>query len=119
MKRSSSFQRRKLLTMTTLLPMALLVGCGGGEDNYETVDLFAAYETISQGMSYTHVRSIVGRDPESATADGASVLYRWETGQHTYLFSTLVVAIHNQNGAVMKSFTGPEGNKTEAFDPEE
>ena len=112
----NKLSRRLLLVSLCAYSTTWLVGCGGGKDNYETVDLFAAYETIGQGMSYAHVTTIVGQNPDSSTADGSTVLYRWETGRHTYLFSTLVVAIHQSLGVTAKSYTGPEGNAMENFD---
>lgn len=108
--------RRHLLQLLPFAITAVLVGCGGGEDNYETVDLAAAYDAITQGMSYTHVRNIVGRDPLSTTANGTdTLLYRWETGRNTYLFSTLIVEVNKKLGVVTKTVTGPDGNKTESF----
>lgn len=108
--------RRHLLQMLPFAISTWLVGCGGGEDNFETVDLAAAYDAISQGMSYTHVRNIVGRDPISTTPNGTdTLLYRWESGRNTYLFSTLIVEIDKGQGVVTKTVTGPDGNKTESF----
>lgn len=108
--------RRRLLLAVPLTLTAGLFGCGGGEDNYETVDLEAAYEAIAKGMSYTYVRSVVGRDPDTTTPNGSSsLLYRWETGRNTYLFTTLIIEIDSKLGVVSKTVTGPNGNKTERF----
>lgn len=108
--------RRHLLRMLPLAIVGGLVSCGGGEDNYESIDLAAAYDAITQGMSYTHVRSIVGRDPLSTVPNGTdTLLYRWETGRNTYLFSTLIVEMDKTQGVVTKTVTGPDGNKTESF----
>ena len=116
MKTPPSPTRRQLLQTLPMAMAAWLVGCGGGEDNYETVDLAAAYDAITKGMSVTLVRSIVGRDPLSSTPNGTtSLIYRWETGRNTYLFSTLLVEVDKKQGVVSKTVTGPDGNKTESY----
>lgn len=108
--------RRQLLLASSVAVSTWLIGCGGSEENYESVDLAAAYDAITQGMSYTHVRNIVGQDPLSTTPNGtATLLYRWETGRNTYLFSTLIIEVDKSLGVVTKTVTGPDGNKTESF----
>lgn len=59
---------------------------------------------------------IVGADPGSQAADGDKVqLYRWESGQGTYLYTSLLVRIHERDGVTGKTVTGPNGNKTETY----
>lgn len=95
----------------------LLSACGGdADDNYKSADLDDAYEAIGAGMSYTHVRSIVGADPVSQIGDGVGVtLYRWESDRGTYLYSALTVRIDAKAGVLSKSVTGPKESKTETF----
>ncbi len=119
MKKSALTTRRLLLVAMSTATAVFFTGCGGGEENYETVDLDAAYDSILHGMSYNYVRSIVGREPDSITPNGSSAqLYRWETGRNTYLFSTLTVEIHQSKGAITKAVTGPKGNRAESLKAE-
>lgn len=116
MNNTAQTPRRRLLLAVSAATSLFLTGCGGGEENYETVDLDAAYDSILHGMSYTYVRSIVGREADSITPNGSSaLLYRWETGRNTYLFSTLTVEIHQSKGAMTKAVTGPKGNRAESL----
>jgi len=109
-------QRRLFLAALVAATGSWLAGCGGGDDNYQSPDLDAAYEAIAGGMSYAHVRGIVGADPGSQVADGDKVqLYRWESGQGTYLYTSLLVRIHERDGVTGKTVTGPNGNKTETY----
>lgn len=111
----SRLTRREIL----LLPLALsLSACGGGSDNYESANLYGAYEAISWGMSYQLVRSIIGKEPVSQQVEGSSIiLYRWEDGRGTYLFTTLLIQIDYNDGMVGKIITGPKGNHSETLDP--
>ena len=111
-----SFQRR--LLCLSALPLVLLAACGGdADDNSQSADLDDAYEAIGAGMSYTHVRSIVGADPVSQIGDGEGItIYRWEMDRGTYLFSALTVRIDAKVGVLNKSVTGSNESKTESFE---
>lgn len=103
----------------SLLGVMLVTGCGGSEDPYTTTDLESAYEAIAAGMSYTVVRNVVDREPVSQTVVNTdSVLYRWESNKGTYLFSTLLVQIHRDDGVVSKTITGPNLSETDTFNSE-
>ena len=116
-KHDTLHSKRLLLLALPAAATTWLVGCGGGEENYESVELTAAYDAITKGMSYVRVRSIVGREPLSTTSNStATLLYRWETGRNTYLFSTLIVEVDNSFGVVSKTVTGPDGSKTDSFE---
>lgn len=106
---------------TLLLPLALaLTACGGGNDNYESADLYGAYEAIQWGMSLTLVRNIIGAEPVSSQAENAdTTLYRWESGRGTYLFTTLLIQIDRSNGVIGKVITGPQGNESETVGPQQ
>jgi hypothetical protein len=109
-------QRRPFLAALVIATGSWLAGCGGGDENYQSPDLDAAYEAIAEGMSYAHVRGIVGSDPVSQVADGDKVqLYRWESGRETYLYTSLLVRIHERDGVTRKTVTGPNGNMTETY----
>ncbi|MBQ0921752.1 hypothetical protein KBW71_25240 [Hydrogenophaga aromaticivorans] len=118
-RRNSSWrprQRRLFLAAMVTATGSWLVGCGGGDDDHRSPDLEAAYEAIAEGMSYAHVRGIVGSDPLSQVADGDKVqLYRWESGEGTYLYTSLLVRIHERDGVTGKTVTGPNGNMTETY----
>lgn len=110
--------RRRL---ALLLPLTLaLAACGGGKDNYESADLYGAYDAIQWGMSLTLVRNIIGAEPASIQAENANTtLYQWETGRGTYLFTVLTIQIDKSDGVIGKIITGPEGNDSQTLGPQE
>lgn len=104
-----------------LLPLALsLTACGGGNDNYESADLYGAYEAIQWGMSLELVRNIIGADAVSTQAENATTtLHRWESGRGTYLFTVLLIQIDSSDGVIGKIITGPQGNESETLGPQQ
>lgn len=78
----------------------VLVACGGGgDDDAPTVDLYPAYKSVDQGMTYKQVRDIVGIDYNAGTQDyGSEINYSWQVGKGTSKPELLTVQF--RNGAV-------------------
>jgi hypothetical protein len=75
-----------------------LVACGGGGggDDVPTIDLYSAYTSVDQGMTYKQVRDIVGVDYNAGTQDyGSEVNYAWQIGKGTSKPEMLTVQFRN------------------------
>lgn len=110
--------RRRLLGLCAAIAMTA-AGCGGNvDDNYQSADLYGAYDTIAFGMSAALVESIIGAPPVNRSVDSNDIaLHRWEVDRGTRLFTTLLVQFEGDLGVVGKIITGPEGNKSETLGP--
>lgn len=121
---SQATRRHTLLLIgLTALSVASVTACGGNA-NYTSTDLYAAYDVIEIGVSYQLVRSIIGSDPStqetvktdasaSSNTDSTQIIYRWETDKGTRLYTTLLVQIDSNMGVIRKVITGPSGNKSQ------
>lgn len=109
---------RRLLGLCAFVVLSA-AGCGGNADeNYQSADLYGAYDAIAFGMSASLVESIIGTAPASKAVDGSGIaLHRWEFDRGTRLYTTLLIQFEGDLGVVGKVITGPEGNKSEALDP--
>ena len=110
--------RRRLLALCAFAALSA-AGCGGNaDDNYQSADLYGAYDAITLGMSVSLVESIIGTAPDSKTVDGNGIaLHRWEVDRGTRLYTSLLIQFEGDLGVVGKVITGPDGNKSETLGP--
>lgn len=95
--------RRNLCIALGVAAAAALAGCGGGGGGDSTPDLSAAYDAVTQGMSYAQVRDIVGFDYNAGRNDSVSeVTYSWTDKAGTAATQFLSVSFNAQDKAVFK-----------------
>lgn len=90
--------KRRLFAGFVLAVPFFLTACGGGGGGEETptVDLYSAYTSVSQGMTYQEVRDVVGVDYNAGKQDyGAEVTYAWQVGKGTNKPEILTVQFRN------------------------
>lgn len=77
--------RRRLLGRLALGGSAALAlaacGGGGGGDDSEGIDLRAAYDRVTEGMTRAQVVLAVGREPNSVSSPASFTMYWSENGQ--------------------------------------
>lgn len=96
--------RRKLCFALSLASAVLLSGCGGGGGGGTEPDLSAAYDAITQGMTYAQVRDVVGYEYNAGRNGSASeVTYSWTDKAGTAATQFLSVAFNAQDQSVFKS----------------
>jgi hypothetical protein len=121
---SQTTRRQNLLLIGLSALSVVSVTACGGDANYTSTELYAAYDVIEIGFSYQLVRSIIGSDPStqeavkidasaSSNTDSTQIIYRWETDKGTRLYTTLLVQIDSKLGVIRKVITGPSGNKSQ------
>ncbi|WP_310321805.1 hypothetical protein [Hydrogenophaga palleronii] len=93
-----------------------LTACGGGNDEPRSKDLYATYEVVTEGMSLTQLKTVIGQEPSSSRADGNDItIYTWVADEGSYLETKLHVNVEANYGVVGKTVIGPSGSKTASF----
>jgi len=111
----SLFVRRRSVALG-LVVSAFLGACGGGSGGGGEIDLYAAYERVSGGMSYAAVVEAVGMQHNGGqNALPTETVYRWETGANTAGYTALSVTIDVNRGAIQKVVNGPRGLRSLIF----
>lgn len=95
--------RRQVLLAITTSTAALLAACGGGGGGGTEPDLSAAYDSVTQGMSYAQVRDLVGFEFNAGKNEAPSeVTYSWTDKPGTAATQFLSVAFNSKDQAVFK-----------------
>jgi hypothetical protein len=109
----SPLSRRRLMSLCAIAALAASACGGNADDNYQSTDLYAAYDALTFGMNAALVESIIGTAPVSKTpANDGVTLYRWETDRGTRLYTALLLQFEEGFGLIGKTITGPEGSKS-------
>ncbi|MDG5977323.1 hypothetical protein H010_18842 [Hydrogenophaga taeniospiralis CCUG 15921] len=101
-----------------LIASTLLLTACGGSDNEElhSKDLYGAYEVVTEGMSLTQLKTVIGTEPAGSRADGDDItIYTWVADEGSYLETTLHVNLQADYGVVGKTVLGPSGHKTASY----
>lgn len=100
-----------------LFVSAVLSACGGGGGSGDAeIDLYAAYDRVSGGMSYAAVVEAVGMQHNGGqNALPTETVYRWETGAGTARYTALSVTVDTSRGAIQKVVNGPRGLRSLIF----
>lgn len=94
----------------------LLTACGGGTDASSSKDLYSAYEVVTEGMSLTQLKTVIGAEPARSRADGDDItIYTWVADEGSYLETRLHVNVQEGYGVVGKTVLGPNGSKTASY----
>ena len=95
--------RRNFCLAVSAMAVAALAGCGGGSGGDTSPDLSAAYDQVTQGMSYAQVRNIVGFEYNNGkTGPSSEVTFSWTDKTGTAATQFLSVAFNAQDQAVFK-----------------
>lgn len=107
-------KRQFTIAMSSCL---LLTACGGSDsDDLHSKDLYGAYEVVTEGMSLTQLKTVIGAEPAGSRADGDEItIYTWVADEGSYLETTLHVNLQADYGVVGKTVLGPSGNKTASY----
>lgn len=95
----------------------LLTACGGSDnEDLHSKDLYGAYEVVTEGMSLTQLKTVIGAEPAGSQADGDDItIYTWVADEGSYLETRLHVNLQVDYGVVGKTVLGPSGNKTASY----
>jgi ABC-type glycerol-3-phosphate transport system substrate-binding protein len=95
----------------------LLAACGGSDRNdLHSKDLYGAYEVVTEGMSLTQLKTVIGAEPAGSRADGDEItIYTWVAEEGSYLETRLHVNVRAGYGVVGKTVLGPNGSKTASY----
>lgn len=107
---------RRLFTVFLSTPL-LLIACGGsGNEDLRSNNLYSAYEVVTEGMSLTQLKTVIGFEPSGSRADENDItIYTWVAEEGSYLETRLHVNVQAGYGVVGKTVLGPNGSKTASY----
>ena len=108
--------RRRSVALGLFVSVALGACGGGGGGGDGEIDLYAAYDRVSGGMSSAAVVEAVGMQHNGGqNALPTETVYRWETGTGTARYTALSVTVDVNRGAIQKVVNGPRGLRSLIF----
>lgn len=106
--------------LTLLVSATLLTACGGSDSNdsdLHSKDLYTVYEVVTEGMTLTQLKTVIGAEPVASQADEENdiTIHTWVADKGSYLETRLHVNVQEGYGVVGKTVVGPSGSKTASY----
>jgi hypothetical protein len=100
-----------------LVATLLLTACGGSDSDLHSKDLYTAYEVVTEGMTLTQLKTVIGAEPAGSQADEENdiTIHSWVADKGSYLETKLHVNVQEGYGVVGKTVVGPSGSKTASY----